>query len=410
MSIENRDEAIREAKIFVRQVVRNDWEFDSSLYADGTRPPPSTSSTLTDGTLCENREVVEWRCREFDSAGSELEPQSSDQSDSDCQSPSRAAGDPGIERRRRRRRQMEDEMAWNEGLRMWMARRDAWSGARTQRQIRAKEKKRKLSAAASQNQANGSSDVKTVDAAQDGGAGIPPPTDPPTHGEVGDTSMLANKTEACLSITDKEKGEDQLHRQEQEEEQSTAPDEETKRKESTETCITEPDQTPSYTSRVGAEDRDKDSGDESDSEEEEELDEPLIPVAPPFISSANPVRATITPSIYPSIYTKVVVQGMTPTIPVNLADLTKAMVQGWKSDGQWPPKPAVSSIVLQDDASVPKKAADSPADGAPQSRRKNSITNAMRKVFHMGTHPFHRRGSTSQDAGAGSNAANGAAA
>jgi hypothetical protein len=305
---------------------------------------------------------------------------------------------------------MEDEMAWNEGLRMWMARRDAWSGARTQRQIRAKEKKRKLAAAASQHQANGSSDVKSVDAAQDGGAGIPPPTDPPTHGEIGDTGMLANKTEACLSITDKEKVEEQLHRQEQEEEQSTAPDEETKRKESTETCITEPDQTTSYTSRVGAEVRDMDSGDESDSEEEEELDEPLIPVAPPFISSANPVRATITPSIYPSIYTKVVVQGMTPTIPVNLADLTKAMVQGWKSDGQWPPKPAVSSIVLQDDASVPKKAADTPADGAPQSRRKNSITNAMRKVFHMGTHPFHRRGSTSQDAGAGSNAANGAAA
>ncbi|KAJ5905798.1 uncharacterized protein N7473_002714 [Penicillium subrubescens] len=407
MSLENRDEAIREAKIFVRQVVRNDWEFDSTLYADGKRPGPSTSSTLTDGTLCEGRQVVEWRCREFDSAGSELEPQSSD-SDSDSQSPGRASGDPAIDRRRQRRRQIEDEMAWNEGLRMFMARRDAWSGARTQRQIRAKEQKRKL--AAMQDQTNGSSDVKGVNAAEDGGAGIPPPTDARAHGETGDTSMLANKAESCLSITEKEKVEEQLRRQDQDEEQSTAPDEETKRKESTETCITEPDQTIGYTPRINtAEIDDKDSGEESDCEEEEELDEPLIPVAPPFISSANPVRATITPSIYPSIYTKVVVQGMTPTIPVNLADLTKAMVQGWKADGQWPPKPAVSSIVLQDDASVPKKAADSPADGAPQSRRKNSITNAMRKVFHMGAHPFHRRGSTSQDAGAG-NGANGTAA
>lgn len=403
MSLENRDEAIREAKIFVRQVVRNDWEFDSTIYADGTRPPPATDSTLTDGTLCENRQVVEWRCREFDSAGSELEPQSSDQSDSDSQSPGRSGGDPGIERRRRRRRQMEDEMAWNEGLRMWMARRDAWSGARTQRQIRAKEQKRKLAAA--QNEINGSPGVKDVDAAADGGAGVPPPTDPRAHSEVGDTSMLANKAESCLSITEKEKVEDQQRRQDQEEEQSTAPDEETKRKESTETCITEPDQTASYTPPITtAAIDDKDSGEEQDSEEEEELDEPLIPVAPPFISSANPVRATITPSIYPSIYTKVVVQGMTPTIPVNLADLTKAMVQGWKADGQWPPKPAVSSIVLQDDASVPKKA-DSPADGAPQSRRKNSITNAMRKVFHIGTHTFHRRGSASQDGGAGNGTA-----
>ncbi|KAJ5380560.1 uncharacterized protein N7496_002988 [Penicillium cataractarum] len=395
MSLENRDEAIREAKIFVRQVVRNDWEFDSTLYADGTRPPPRPPRHSR--TELSAKTVKSWN---------------GDAENSIAQARNLSLNrDPGIERRRRRRRQMEDEMAWNEGLRMWMARRDAWSGARTQRQIRANEQKRKHAAAASQHQANGSSDVKGVDAAEDGGAGIPPPTDPRAHSEIGDTNMLANKTESCLSITEKEKVEEQLRRQEQEEEQSTAPDEETKRKESTETCITEPDQTASYTPLATADIDDKDSGDESDAEEEEELDEPLIPVAPPFISSTNPVRATITPSIYPSIYTKVVVQGMTPTIPVNLADLTKAMVQGWKSDGQWPPKPAVSSIVLQDDASVPKKAADSAAaDGAPQSRRKNSITNAMRKVFHMGTHPFHRRGSTSQDAGAGSSAANGTAA
>jgi hypothetical protein len=121
-------------------------------------------------------------------------------------------------------------------------------------------------------------------------------------------------------------------------------------------------------------------------------------VAPPFISDENPVRATINPAIYPSIYSKVVVQGMTPTVPVNLAHLTKAMVQGWKSDGQWPPKPAATSIVLADDATVPKKP-DPPANDAPQGRRKNSITNAVKKVFHFG--PFHRRGSSSHDAGAG---------
>jgi hypothetical protein len=33
---------------------------------------------------------------------------------------------------------------------------------------------------------------------------------------------------------------------------------------------------------------------------EEELDEPLCPVAPPFISNDNPVRASINPAIYPS--------------------------------------------------------------------------------------------------------------
>ncbi|KAJ5495970.1 hypothetical protein N7539_001086 [Penicillium diatomitis] len=403
MSLENRDEAIREVKLFVRRIVRNDWAFDSTLYADGTRPGPASSPTLTDGTLCEGRRVMEWRCREFDSAGPELDPQSSDQSDSESHSPSRSGGITEIERRRRRRRRMADEMEWNAGLRMWMARRDEWTGARTQRQLRASERTRKLAVTHSQN----SGAEGGLDAANAGGTSS-------LAKDAANTieASEVNKAESNPSVTDKDRAEPQLPRQEQEEEQSTAPDEEKQRKESTETCITEPEQTFKVTSRSdGGQIDDKDSGDEQDSEgEDEELDEPLVPVAPPFISNSNPVRATITPTIYPSIYSKVVVQGLTPTIPINLADLTNAMVQGWKADGQWPPKPAVTSIVLQDDASVPKVPADSPAPASSQSRRKNSITNAMRKVFHMSTHPFHRRGSNNPDPGASQNNGNGTTA
>ncbi|KAJ5688750.1 hypothetical protein N7462_003142 [Penicillium macrosclerotiorum] len=405
MSLENRDAAIREAKIFVREVVRNDWQFNSAAAIHDERPTSSSSSSSSIGTLYKNREVSEWRCREFDSSGSELEPQSSDD-ERDMESPPalRTLGDPAIERRRKRRRQMEEEMAWNEGLRMWMARRDAWSGARTRRQIRAKAKN-KSSGASALPQSKDRSGMDGVSSAADSGAGISPTMNPRAR-EADDESGLATKTEAALSIAEKEKCHDQQRRQDQDEEQSTAPDEETKRKESTETSITEPDQNINYTTNgTTATSEDSNLLDEQESDEEEELDEPLIPVAPPFIAPTNPIRATINPSIYPSIYTKVVVQGMTPTVPVNLADLTKAMVQGWKADGQWPPKPAVSSIVLQDDATVPK-AADSATDGQTH-RRKNSITNAMRKVFHMGTHPFHRRGSGSQDAGAGNGNATG---
>ncbi|KAJ5594900.1 uncharacterized protein N7459_001108 [Penicillium hispanicum] len=398
MTSNDRDSAIREAKLFVREVVRNDWEFNPSTDPETVRPTSSSSSV---GILCQNREVSEWRCREFDSSGSELEPQSSDHElDLELPSALKASGDPGVELRRKRRRHMEEEMAWNEGLRMWMARRDAWSGARTRRQIRAKEKKQVI--ADSLRETTGHNHTDDGGSADNHGAtsGASPHKDPQSRDEGADGAGLAAKTDTSLSIAGGEKSEELQRRQDQEEEQSTAPDpdEEAKPKGSIETSITEPDAQAS-----GSESTDiKPFSAIEDSDDEQELDEPLVPVAPPFIDATNPVRATIVPSIYPSIYTKVVVQGMTPTIPVNLADLTKAMVQGWKADGQWPPKPAVSSIVLEDNATVPKKDTDRASGEAP--RRKNSITSAMRKVFH---NPFHRRGSSSHDAVPGSGATSG---
>ncbi|OGE51414.1 hypothetical protein PENARI_c013G09666 [Penicillium arizonense] len=386
MATGSRDASVREAKLFVRDVVRNDWEFDPDV--------PSASSA--DGTLCHNREVVEWRVREFDSPTSELEAQNSDTEDDD-DDPSAAVGDVAIERRRKRRRQMDEEMAWNAGLRVWMARRNAWSGAKTRRQIRAEEEKRALAGQAD-----------TTDQSDTGSSATSPATTLPGRStEAVGASDLAMKTETSLSIQDQEKSEELQgpaetsgQQADLEEGQFTALDEEAKPSASMGTNITDPDHVSTDPSLLATLPAVEDQTEEE--KEEEELDEPLLPVAPPFISDDNPVRATINPAIYPSIYTKVVVQGMTPTVPVNLAHLTKAMVQGWKSDGQWPPKPAATSIVLADDATVPKKA-DASANDAPQGRRKNSITNAVKKVFHFG--PFHRRGSSSHDAGNGAGAA-----
>ena len=64
----------------------------------------------------------------------------------------------------------------------------------------------------------------------------------------------------------------------------------------------------------------------------------LVPLPPPLLPPTNPIRAAISPATYPSIYSKIVVQGLTPTIPVNLKDVVCAMVDGWKRDGEWPPK------------------------------------------------------------------------
>jgi len=64
----------------------------------------------------------------------------------------------------------------------------------------------------------------------------------------------------------------------------------------------------------------------------------LVPLAPPLLPHTHPIRANINPQTYPSIYSKVVVQGLAPTVPINLADMTSALVVGWKEDDLWPPK------------------------------------------------------------------------
>ncbi|KAI9877596.1 MAG: hypothetical protein M1830_003463 [Pleopsidium flavum] len=66
----------------------------------------------------------------------------------------------------------------------------------------------------------------------------------------------------------------------------------------------------------------------------------VVPLAPPLLPPTNPIRASITPNTYASIYAKVVVQGLAPTVPINLSDMTRALVVGWKEDDLWPPKPA----------------------------------------------------------------------
>ncbi|KAI4752409.1 hypothetical protein E4T52_04363 [Aureobasidium sp. EXF-3400] len=64
----------------------------------------------------------------------------------------------------------------------------------------------------------------------------------------------------------------------------------------------------------------------------------MIPVAPPLLPD-NAVRSRITTNTYSDIYTKIVLQSRTPSIPINLTDITRSLVHGWKEEGQWPPKP-----------------------------------------------------------------------
>ncbi|KAF2659404.1 hypothetical protein K491DRAFT_712684 [Lophiostoma macrostomum CBS 122681] len=67
--------------------------------------------------------------------------------------------------------------------------------------------------------------------------------------------------------------------------------------------------------------------------------DPLIPLALPLLPD-NPIRASIKPKTYTDIYNNIVVAGRSPSVPINLSDMTRALVHGWKESGEWPPKAA----------------------------------------------------------------------
>ncbi|PBP17369.1 hypothetical protein BUE80_DR011859 [Diplocarpon rosae] len=78
-------------------------------------------------------------------------------------------------------------------------------------------------------------------------------------------------------------------------------------------------------------------------EEDDEFwqDDMEVPIAPPILPPENAMRASILPGAYNTIYDKVVVQGLSPSCPMNLKDVTRSCVQGWKRDGEWPPRSSV---------------------------------------------------------------------
>lgn len=71
----------------------------------------------------------------------------------------------------------------------------------------------------------------------------------------------------------------------------------------------------------------------------------VVPLPAPIISASNPLRANITTAAYTNIYNKVIVQGISPKIPINLTDMTKAITEGWKANGEWPPAVKVAEVV-----------------------------------------------------------------
>ncbi|KAK4655753.1 hypothetical protein QC762_305170 [Podospora pseudocomata] len=192
-------------------------------------------------------------------------------------------------KRTRRRRAVREEASWNPGLACFEARRDAWTGARTVR-------------------------VKPKPA---------PPTSPSTGRRL--SFWRLHRTESSSS----------QHSTPGSAPPQASPINPTETRTSHQTDIS------AITPPLSESDSTKEQPIQQTTSHESNTVYPvetLIPVPAPLLPPQNPMRASITPSMYSSLYDKLVVQGLQPACPVNLSDMIRACVVGWKRDGEWPPR------------------------------------------------------------------------
>lgn len=201
-------------------------------------------------------------------------------------------------RKRKRRKQQDEEVAWNDGLAHWLARRDLWCAAHSVAQVQIFESRR-AEQETNSTEASVSSTPRTSTSTSDdevaAGAGT-------AVGE--DTTTTPATTPDLLP---------------EEEEARTAISAHIKPSTSSSTQINPhappPPPSPSTSSDILL----------------------LLPVTPQILPN-HPVRRRITPETYPEIYTKIILQSRNPSVPINLLTMVRALVQGWKEDGEWPPK------------------------------------------------------------------------
>ncbi|KAK5112127.1 hypothetical protein LTR62_004470 [Meristemomyces frigidus] len=210
----------------------------------------------------------------------------------------------GLARRRRRQRGEEEEMGWNEGLRHWVRRRDLWSGA---------------VASSSDTTGEGQAAVRggVAGFAEHGRPdGRPLPSDPTAVLES--TESTPRTSTSSLGTLDLGAGVNSsaattpdltapLHHQQQ---HSTSPN-------------TQPQPPPSNSHPPTL----------------------LIPICAPILPT-HPIRRRVSSSLNTEIYTKIILQSRTPSVPLNLQMLISALVEGWKADGEWPPKASVPEASL----------------------------------------------------------------
>ncbi|OCT48211.1 hypothetical protein CLCR_04109 [Cladophialophora carrionii] len=307
----SRTEAARAARRMILSLVRDDWDWPNLP----PEFPPDDSKRIPP------REPICFRLRE--EAQSDLEAEvthNKRRSKSDpykFESPD-TVGEVISERRRKRRKQVEEEMAYNEGLRIWQERRDAWTGALQHRPYSNKPTERRPSpttkrpsyksrlsqvfvrdkTADANPRAHSHTHSQSQSLSTDGGSSWPASPVSPTP----ESSSIDSVEAASPGITTRTTTNTTV-------EPSTP---------LTPFPTTVPASPSSSTTEPG----------------------PWLPIYPPMLPKDDIISEKIKPAAYPTIYSKIVVQGLSPNIPIPLSHMIPALVEGWKSEGNWPPQPS----------------------------------------------------------------------
>ncbi|KAL9089074.1 MAG: hypothetical protein Q9165_005887 [Trypethelium subeluteriae] len=271
--------AIREARKMLLERVRDDWEYEPWMEPHEREDPNRHSYKSA---------VLEWTERLFNTSSpseSDAKDDESDRNDSandfKFESPDTvgaALANRRASRKRKRQATLEEEKSWNEGLAIFEARRDAWTGARSCVHDSAIASNPILSSSSS--------------------TGSPESPGSPSQTPSSSPSNVVSSHEPSTD------GNNHL--------------------------IFDPTDPWTYHLPVRPQ-RLKNV----------HWQPTLVPLVEPILPPNHPIRATINPSSYPQIYTQVVINSRSPSVPINLVDMIKACVQGWIDDGEWPPKGSV---------------------------------------------------------------------
>jgi hypothetical protein len=67
--------------------------------------------------------------------------------------------------------------------------------------------------------------------------------------------------------------------------------------------------------------------------------EVVLPIPPRLLPPSVMLKWSVSTQHYASIYDTIILQGRTPSYPINLGIILKSCVVGWKRDNEWPPQP-----------------------------------------------------------------------
>ena len=134
----------------------------------------------------------------------------------------------------------------------------------------------------------------------------------------------------------------------------------------------------------------------TDSSSKNDPADPLIPLAPTLLHD-NPIRASIKPKVYSDIYNNIVVVGRSPSVPVNLSDMTRALVHGWRENGEWPPKvgpldPLAGGRKRSSAAANGNASGNTGDSGSPFLAHHPHVKKGMdsvKRIFHLNGHQHH---------------------